>query len=335
MKKSCFSFAFLLLLSLLIAQTGLQGQARHPGPRITCPICNAFMISKAVKPAQLKKMPAAAKAKYVKTAAPKANPQEVIKILDEWEKLDLKKVSIDQDESFSTYIIEFGDGKKNSFYTITNANTGAKMSGNKANELFDKLMANNKDKQSVYLLVDDMYTEKSARFISNVELYNSNKQSTKIKGVGCDIIVDNAGSAKRLGSTIIEPGAKIDNVSTVTRTKSGQVTEYTATADFSVSGKKVKVSFFGKTLNSVKTFIAKLKSIFTSSPNTSIAKAINQSRHLTNQNIQAVFEEAGFTQWVNQLKLPKYQIEKKEPLFTQSTICFVLPFLKNSFLARM
>ena len=299
--KKHLLYLMLVLALLPTLQPRMEAQVRHPGPRATCPICIAHALKRMYGSADnFIKLPRSTKTSVIIKQAPGVDRVAIEKILQKWRTLDLNKVRIDQDKAFATYLVEFGDGQSNNFYTIRNKSTGARKSGNKINNLLDQINNETSQEQSVYLLVDDVSDKKAQNFLTNVDLYNTKKQSDKLKAIQCDISY-NEGILKRLGSTIVEPGARLNGTSEITRIMIKDIPYYKAVSELSVSQKAVKVTFFSKTKDALNKFLNKFRFFFRSTPETSIAKAINRTRLTMNSSIDAVFEEAGVTQFVQTL----------------------------------
>src|ERR1044072_8864291 len=100
MKHAFVSIKALLCAILLFVSWQLEGQARHPGPRATCPICAANLIRSLNHPEVVAKMSTREKISFVKQKYPKVSPTQVVQILDNYERVNLRKIAIEHDESF-------------------------------------------------------------------------------------------------------------------------------------------------------------------------------------------------------------------------------------------
>lgn len=297
----------LLILGLLLFinfPLRVEGQARHPGPRATCPICNYYLVKNILKgKADGPEISLSEKSRMVLSGMPDATPGQikvVKQVLKSYDKVnaetDLRKLQIDQDNSFTTYIMEFGDGASKKLFNAVNPITLETIGDNSINDLMDKLERQDQTSTSIYLLVEGLMSKEADNLALNVDIYRTKVSDSRIKVVLSDFKITAQNSVKRFGSTFFESGAKLISTGKVIQSKYGVAY---ASARFLAGGNDVKVTFFSKSISKLRKFMATLRDFCRGNPKTSIARAVNRSRILSGENVKAAFEEAGLTQYAD------------------------------------
>ena len=289
----------LALCLLLLAALGAYAKELHPGPRATCAICNARMVARVF--AGYNPRTRADKVRIIRQVAPDADPAQVLNVLDRIPALELRNMRVEHSDSFRAYRAEFGGGAGDGHFVVRDRDNRVVYRGNDARAAFRKVDADARGAESAYVLVDDMFSPRSRAFLNDYALYRSARPTTNVRTLATDIFVDGAGRPARWGEPLFAPGATLTSRSEVSRVGDSL---YAVKIGFRAQERAASVGVVGRTRAAVTSFADRVAAFLRGNPRASIARALNQSRLRTGEDVACLYEEASHSQFVEATAAP-------------------------------
>lgn len=276
----------------------------HPGPRATCPTCNARMLEEMIRMGRIPKpVSRGERIRLVERYAPAVNAIKVEKILANMDSIPVSHLQIHGDTSFETFRVEFNNNSKAPF-VVKNKNGTIIYSGKSAQSAFKRIDAMvSDDSKKAYVFVDDIASKDAQNLISNAKTYRASTDTT-IETFITDVYLD-GNNVRRYGEPLFAPKPKVTARPSISKVKIGKYDFYTATVNFAARAKNTTLKIYAKTREILESFLEILRSTLSRADDISMAMAINRSRARLAQifpdgdkQIVVFYDEIGVTQKV-------------------------------------